>query len=90
MRGTGQPYQMVLGSGDMLPGVDLGLYDMCPGETRQLEIPAALAYGARGNKAFQIPPSSNLVWTVELVSINSIRPGDGRTREEMEGRFAYQ
>jgi FK506-binding protein 2 len=90
MRGTGQPYQMVLGSGDMLPGVDLGLYDMCPGETRQLEIPAALAYGARGNKAFQIPPSSNLVWTVQLGSINSIRPGDGRTREEMEGRFAYQ
>ena len=30
-RGTGRPYQMVLGSGDMLPGVDLGLYEMCPG-----------------------------------------------------------
>jgi FKBP-type peptidyl-prolyl cis-trans isomerase len=89
-RGTGQPYQMVLGSGDMLSGVDLGLYDMCAGESRRIEIPAALAYGARGNKLFQIPPGSNLVWTVDLVSINSVRPGDGRSREEMEGRFAYQ
>lgn len=89
-RGTGQPYQMVLGSGDMLPGVDLGLYDMCPGEARRIEIPAALGYGPRGNKAFRIPPGANLVWTVDLVSINSIRPGDGRTRDEMEGRFAYQ
>ena len=31
-RGTGLPYQFVLGSGDMIPGVDQGLYDMCPGE----------------------------------------------------------
>jgi FKBP-type peptidyl-prolyl cis-trans isomerase len=89
-RGTGQPYQMVLGSGDMLSGVDLGLYDMCPGESRRIEIPAALAYGARGNKLFQIPPGSNLAWTVDLVLINAVRPRDGRSREEVEGRFAYQ
>jgi hypothetical protein len=38
-RGTGQPYQMVMGSGDMLPGVDQGLYDMCPGQVRGLQIP---------------------------------------------------
>ena len=28
-RGTGLPYQMVLGSGDMLPGVDQGLSMTC-------------------------------------------------------------
>jgi hypothetical protein len=89
-RGTGQPYQMVLGSGDMLPGVDLGLYDACPGELRRIEIPAALAYGARGNKLFGIPPDVDLVWMVDVVSVNSIRPGDARTRGEMEGRFEYQ
>lgn len=36
-RGTGQPYQYVIGSGDLIPGVDLGLYDMRPGEIRLLE-----------------------------------------------------
>lgn len=88
-RGTGQPYQMVLGSGDMLPGVDQGLYDMCPGEIRILQIPPALAYGSRGNRLFQIPPDATLVWHVELVAINSVRQGDPRTRDDVEGRFAY-
>lgn len=72
-RGTGRPYQMVLGSGDMLPGVDQGLYDMCVGDVRQINIPAALAYGPRGNKLFRIPPNTNLVWQVELVSVDSMR-----------------
>ena len=88
-RGTGQPYQMVLGSGDMLPGVDQGLYDMCPGDVRGLRIPPVLAYGSRGNKIFNIPPETSLYWKVELVSVNSVRKGDTRTRDEMEGRFKY-
>jgi hypothetical protein len=80
-RGTGQPYQMILGSGDMIPGVDLGLYDMCIGETRRLVIPPKLAYGTKGNKLFGIPASSGsggggttLVWDVTLIRIN----GQGR------------
>jgi len=85
-RGTGQPYQSVLGSGDILPGVDQGLYDMCPGEVRTLQIPPVLAYGQRGNKLFRIPPNSSLFWNVELVSVNSVRQGDSTTREELEGR----
>jgi FK506-binding protein 2 len=85
-RGTGLPYQMVLGSGDMLPGVDQGLYDMCPGDIRTIRIPPVLAYGARGNKIFAVPPNTPLYWEVQLVSVNSVRKGDLRTREEMEGR----
>lgn len=88
-RGTGQPYQMVLGSGDMLPGVDLGLYEMCPGEIRVLQIPPPLAYGRKGNKLFRIPPDANLVWIVELISVNSVTEGDPRTREELESRAEY-
>lgn len=38
-RGTGQPFKFVLGSGVMIPGVDRGLYDMCPGEVRLLKVP---------------------------------------------------
>jgi hypothetical protein len=74
-RGTGQPYQMVLGSGDMLPGVDLGLYDMCPGEIRGIHIPPPLAYGGRGNRWYEIPPSTTLYWYVQLMAIHSIPIG---------------
>lgn len=73
----------------MLPGVDLGLYEMCPGEIRVLQIPPPLAYGRKGNKLFRIPPDANLVWIVELISVNSVTEGDPRTREELESRAEY-
>lgn len=88
-RGTGQPYLMVLGSGDMIPGVDQGLYDMCPGEERLLEIPPLLAYGKRARDSFGIPSSyMKLEWRVKLMSIDSnIRQDENsQTREEREGR----
>ncbi|KAL7578638.1 hypothetical protein ACA910_009783 [Epithemia clementina (nom. ined.)] len=88
-RGTGQPYQMVLGSGDMLPGVDLGLYEMCPGDVRGLQISPNLAYGARGNKMFRIPPNTPLYWKIKLVSVQSIQEGNPITRDELEGRADY-
>jgi FKBP-type peptidyl-prolyl cis-trans isomerase len=89
-RGTGQPYQMVLGSGDMLIGVDQGLYDMCPGDVRLLQIPPRLAY-PRGNKLFRIPPDTPLQWKVELISIDGTVRKDNnvQTREEREGRALY-
>lgn len=99
-RGTGQPYQYVVGSGDLIPGVDLGLYDMRPGEVRVLQstydnfietditvyethiiaihllvllpVPSLLAYGSRGSKLFQIPPSTTLFWTVQMIRVNFI------------------
>ena len=91
MRGTGMPYQMVLGSGDMIPGVDLGLYDMCPGTTRLLKIPPQLAYGPRGNRLFKIPPNTPLEWKIKLVSIDGTirQDNNDQTREEREGRALY-
>jgi FK506-binding protein 2 len=85
-RGTGLPYQFVLGSGDMIPGVDRGMYNMCPGEVRLLEIPPVLAYGPRASKLFDIPSGSRIFWKVELVTVNSVQKGDERTRDELEGR----
>lgn len=89
-RGTGQPYQMVLGSGDIMNGVDQGLYDMVVGEVRVLQIPPQLAYGRKGNKMFHIPPDATLYWQVELVAINSLRAGDARSRDEIEERVPYE
>ncbi|KAL7542535.1 hypothetical protein ACHAXR_011873 [Thalassiosira sp. AJA248-18] len=92
-RGTGsQPYQMVLGSGDMIPGVDQGLYDMCPGDSRLLNIPPVLGHGPNSRKLYRIPDNyRNLEWEVRLVTIDSTIRQDNNvvSREEREGRFAY-
>lgn len=88
-RGTGQPYQFVLGSGDMIAGVDQGCYDMRAGEIRVIEIPSLLAYGSRGNRLYGIPGNTKLAWRIELVAVNSVREGDERSRDDIEGRFAY-
>jgi FKBP-type peptidyl-prolyl cis-trans isomerase len=91
-RGTGQPYQMVMGSGDMIPGVDQGLYDMCPGDIRVLTIPPVLGYGGRALKNFKIPLDyMGLEWRVELVSIDTTirQDNNDQTREEREGRALY-
>lgn len=92
-RGTGNfPYQMVLGSGDMIPGVDQGLYDMCPGETRLLSIPPILGHGPKSRKSFRIPDNYlKLEWKISLVTIDSTIRQDNNvvSRDERESRFAY-
>ena len=92
-RGTGnRPYQMVLGSGDMIPGVDQGLYDMCPGEKRLLSIPPLLGHGPNSRKLYRIPDNyKNLEWEVSLVTIDSTIKEDNNdvSREDRESRFAY-
>jgi hypothetical protein len=72
-RGTGRPYQMVLGSGDMIPGVDQGLLNnMCVGERRILSIPKLLGHGPQSRRLFGIPDQYlGLKWSVELVRAES-------------------
>jgi FKBP-type peptidyl-prolyl cis-trans isomerase len=89
-RGTGLPYQLVLGNGDMIPGVDQGLYDMCPGEERFLDIPPILGYSSQGTRIFRIPPDYvSLEWRVQLVSIDTTVREDNNNipRQQREGRF---
>jgi len=83
-RGTGQPFKFVLGSGVMIPGVDQGMYNMCPGEVRLLKIPPRLAVGL-----LDPPAKAPLEWQIELVSIDGIirqenNNGEFVTREERE------
>lgn len=87
-RGTGQPYAYVLGNSDVIKGVDLGTYDMCPGEVRELTIPPPLGY-PNGSRLFkQIPPRSQLFWSVELVELNFVKEEDNNNpRDELEGRY---
>lgn len=38
----------MLGVGDVIKGLDLGLDGMCPGEKRKVTVPPSLAYGEKG------------------------------------------
>ena len=51
----GEPLAFTLGSGQVIPGFDLGVTGMDVGETKTIEIPAAEAYGPyRDDLALQV------------------------------------
>ncbi|KAJ7696600.1 hypothetical protein B0H17DRAFT_1053840 [Mycena rosella] len=66
----GSPLPLTLGVGQVIKGWDEGLLGMCKGEKRTLTIPSGMAYGSRGFGSV-IPANSALVFTVELVGLDS-------------------
>ncbi len=66
--GTGQPYEFMLGAGQVIKGWDEGIAGMKVGGKRQLRIPPDLAYGAAG-KPPAVPANSTLVFDVRLVNV---------------------
>jgi peptidylprolyl isomerase len=64
----GQPFQFVLGRGQVIQGWDQGIAMMRKGGKAKLTIPPHLAYGERGAGGV-IPPRATLVFEVELVDI---------------------
>jgi len=65
----GAPIQFMVGVGQVIPGFDEGLATMAVGGKRRLHIPAALGYGEQG-AGNAIPPNSDLIFEIELVSID--------------------
>lgn len=97
-RNRGQPFDFVLGTGQVIAGWDQGLLDMCVGEKRVLTIPPNLGYGSRG-AGNDIPGGATLKFDVECVKIGVPPPqpnifkeidanSDGQiTKEEMQAWF---
>ena len=63
-----QPFEFKLGKGQVIPGWDAGVLGMKVGGRRQLTIPTAMAYGARGAGGV-IQPHEPLVFVVDLLAV---------------------
>ena len=64
----GEPFAFKLGKGQVIAGWDQGVAGMKVGGRRQLTIPPALAYGARGAPPV-IGPNETLVFVVDLLEV---------------------
>ncbi len=64
----GAPFAFKLGKGQVIAGWDAGVQGMRVGGRRQLTIPSAMAYGARGAGA-AIKPHEPLVFVVDLLGV---------------------
>jgi len=61
-----EPFTFTLGKGQVIPGWDQGVVGMKVGGRRELVIPSALAYGAKGSGS-TIPPNAPLVFVIDLL-----------------------
>merc|ERR1719203_1585882 len=65
-----QRFSFILGNGDVVRGLEIGLLEMGIGEVRRLRVPSVLGFGSRGSRVFGIPPGATLHYEVQLRSIN--------------------
>ncbi len=64
----GDPFEFVLGRGQVIKGWDAGVASMQVGDKIRLTIPPEMGYGPRGAGGV-IPPNATLIFEVELLDI---------------------
>lgn len=62
-----EPFTFTLGKGQVIPGWEQGVAGMKVGGRRELIIPPALGYGAKGLPP-SIPPNETLIFVIDLLS----------------------
>jgi FK506-binding protein 1 len=68
-RDRGQPFEFVIGKGQVIKGWDEGVAQLSVGQRANLTCSPDYAYGDRGYPGI-IPPASTLVFDVELIGVS--------------------
>uniref|UniRef100_A0A3B5MKC9 peptidylprolyl isomerase n=1 Tax=Xiphophorus couchianus TaxID=32473 RepID=A0A3B5MKC9_9TELE len=64
----GHPQWFVLGVGQVIRGLDVGMMDMCAGEKRKVTVPAALAFGQTG-KGWSAEQEVDVLWDRDVLRV---------------------
>ncbi len=64
----GQPVQFTFASGEILPGLELGIDEMNIGGRRKVIVPFILAFGEAGSPEAGLPANTDMVLVIDLIA----------------------